>query len=115
MLLTREQVAQRLGLAEFTLRSWSWRERAGLPLHPAARELVALEVRTGRTVRFPEEGVLAWIERRKRAEAEKVAGRAKDAAPGLRDQAVTLASGLRGAGRRDLAELVETVGRLLAG
>jgi hypothetical protein len=115
VLLTRDQVAQRLGLAEYTLRSWSWRKRAGLPLHSAARELVALEVRAGRTVRYPEDGVLAWLDRRRRAEAEQIAAREKDAAPGLRGQADVLAGGLRGAGKPELAAMVETVGRLLAG
>jgi len=74
MLLTRAQAADLAGLSEQTLRSWSWRHKAKLPLHDAARRYCELERKVGRVVRIDSDDLNEWLAARQRPASTSSSG-----------------------------------------
>jgi hypothetical protein len=110
--ITTAQLAEVLGVAVQTIKGWRWRLAAGLPLPDGVGDLLAGEIRIGRSVRYDAEAVDRWRRNRFRAQAARSAG---GDLPALRAQAVALAEGLAGLGRHDLATVVGAVANAIEG
>lgn len=108
-LLTRQQVASLVGLSVNSIQAWSWRYRNKLPLHESARSFCELEIRVGRTVRYPREGVIGWLQlnayqsRKNRPESTQNFG----------EKIIALADEARAARQAHLAIMLYGIGRFL--